>query len=119
MSKIVSTPPSTAIQKGALGAGKDGEAAGGAGMFAGIFTLLNTQASGEDGAGELGLPELSLQETSLLGEEGTESQEREPEETAALLAAMLPPTPEVAAGTAKIAGQNLSLIHISEPTRPY
>ena len=116
MSKIVSTPPSTAIQKGALGAGKDGEAAGGAGMFAGIFTLLNTQASGEDGAGELGLPELSLpelslpelslQESSLLGEEGTESQERAPEETAALLAAMLPPTPEVAAGTAKIAGQN-------------
>ena len=107
MSKIVSTPPSATIQNGALAAGKDGEAAGDAGMFAGIFTLLNAQASAEDGVGELGLPDISLPEQSLLGaeDEGADSQERAPEETAALLAAMLPPTPEVAAGTAKIAGE--------------
>jgi len=101
MSKIVSTPPSATIQNGALAAGKDGEANGDAGMFAGIFTLLNAQASSEDGAGELDLPDISLPEQSLLVAED----ERAPEETAALLSAMLPPTPEVAAGTAKIAGK--------------
>ena len=103
MSKIVSTPLSTAIQKGELAVGKDGEAAGDAGMFAGIFTLLNTETNSEDGTGEFGLPEISLLGSE---EEGMESQERAPEETAALLAAMLPSTPEVGAGTAKIAGQN-------------
>ena len=119
MSKIVSTPLSTATQKGELAVGKDVTTAGGAGMFAGIFTLLNTRASGEEVSSELGLPELSLlggeevaselglPELSLLDdeEEGTESKERAPEETAALLLAMLPPTPEVAAGTAKITSQ--------------
>ena len=102
MPKIVSTPLSTATQKGELAVGKDSAAAGGAGMFAGIFMLLNTQPSGEEVASELGSPELSL----LSGEEeSSESQERAPEETAALLSAMLLPTPEVAAGTAKITSQ--------------
>ena len=102
MSKIVSTPLSPTTQKGELAVGKDSAAAGSAGMFAGIFMLLNTQPSGEEVASELGLPELSL-----LGgeEESSESQERAPEETAALLSAMLLPTPEVAAGTAKITSQ--------------
>ena len=102
MSKIVSTPLSTATQKGELAVGKDNAAAGGAGMFAGIFMLLNTQPNGEEVASELGLPELPLS----AGEEASpESQERAPEETAALLSAMLLPTPEVAAGTAKITSQ--------------
>ena len=71
MPKIVSTPLSTATQKGELAVGKDSAAAGGAGMFAGIFMLLNTQPSGEEVASEFGLPE-----RSLLGgeEESPESQ---------------------------------------------
>ncbi len=102
MSKIVSTPPSTAIQKGVLADGKEGEVAAGAGMFGGIFTLLNTQTDDEDGEVELGLPELSLVGSE---DQGAESQERAPEETVALLAAMQPSTPEVVACTAKIADQ--------------
>ena len=102
MSKIGSTTPLAAAQSGSLLPLKSGEAGADAGLFAGIFMLLNTKSGeGAETAGA-GLPAMADIMASNNPEDGQPSKERPAEETAAIITAMIEPMPEMktARGTA-------------------
>gem|GEM_PF-1471476 len=102
MSKIGSTTPLAAAQSSSLVPLKSGEARAGAGLFAGIFMLLNTKAGeGEETVGA-GLPAMPDIMASNNPEDGQPGKERAAEETAAIMAAMIEPMQEIrtARGTA-------------------
>jgi len=87
MSKIISTAPCVAAVSGDLGltipGSSAGEATGDGDMFAGIFMMLNAETSAQTEAGQLGMGQ---------GAQEDMSGERSPEETAALVAAMIQPS---------------------------
>ena len=102
MSKIGSTTPLAAAQSGSLMRLKSGEAGADAGLFAGIFMLLNTKSGeGAETAGA-GLPAMADIMASNNPEDGQPGKERAAEETAAIITAMIEPMPEMktARGTA-------------------
>ena len=102
MSKIGSTTPLAAAQSGSLMPLKTGEAGADAGLFAGIFMLLNTKSGeGAETAGP-GLPAMADIMASNNPEDGQPGKERAAEETAAIITAMIEPMPEIktARGTA-------------------
>ena len=95
MSKIGSTTPLAGAQSSSLVPVKSGEADADAGLFAGIFMLLNTKAGeGEETAG-FGLPAIADIMVSNNPEDGQLGKERGAEETAAIVAAMIEPTQEI------------------------
>ena len=93
MSKIISTAPSAAVISGDLASIKAGsgagEATGDGDMFAGIFMMLNAESGGQTEAGQLGMGQGALED--MPGE-------RSPEETAALVAAMIQPSADKKGG---------------------
>ena len=102
MSKIGSTTPLSAAQSSSLVPSKSGEAGADAGLFAGIFMLLNTKAGeGAETAGH-GFPAMADIMASNNPEDGQSGKERAAEETAAIMAAMIEPMQEIkpARGTA-------------------
>jgi flagellar hook-length control protein FliK len=102
MSKIGSTTPLAAAQSSSLVPLKSGEAGADAGLFAGIFMLLNTKSGeGAETAGP-GLPAMADIMASNNPEDGQPGKERAAEETAAIITAMIEPMPEMktARGTA-------------------
>ena len=93
MSKIISTAPSAAAVSGdlaliKLGGGAD-EETGDGGMFAGIFMMLNAETGVQTEAGQLGIGQ---------GAQEDMPGERSPEETAALVAAMIQPSADKKGG---------------------
>jgi len=95
MSKIGSTTPLAAAQSSSLVPLKSGEAGADAGLFAGIFMLLNTKAGeGEETVGA-GLPAMPDIMASNNPEDGQPGKERAAEETAAIMAAMIEPMQEI------------------------
>jgi flagellar hook-length control protein FliK len=102
MSKIGSTTPLLAAQSSSLVPSKSGEAGADAGLFAGIFMLLNTKAGeGAETAGH-GFPAMADIMASNNPEDEQSGKERAAEETAAIMAAMIEPMQEIktARGTA-------------------
>ena len=102
MSKIGSTTPLSAAQSSSLVPLKSGETQADAGLFAGIFMLLNTKAGeGAETAGH-SFPAIGDIMVSNNPEDGQPGKERAAEETAAIMAAMIVPTQEIktARGTA-------------------
>ena len=102
MSKIGSTTPLSAAQSSSLVPSKSGEAGADAGLFAGIFMLLNTKAGeGAETAGH-SFPDMADIMASNNPEDGQSGKERAAEETAAIMAAMIEPMQEIkpARGTA-------------------
>ena len=102
MSKIGSTTPLSAAHSSSLVPSKSGEAGADAGLFAGIFMLLNTKAGeGAETAGH-GFPAMADIMASNNPEDGQPGKERAAEETAAIMAAMIEPMQEIktARGTA-------------------
>ena len=93
MSKIISTAPSAAAVSGDLALTKSGsgagEATGDGGMFAGIFMMLNAESGAPTEAGQLGMGQ---------GAQEDMPGERSPEETAALVAAMIQPSADKKGG---------------------
>ena len=94
MSKIVSTTPHAAAQSSSLASLKSGEAGADAGLFAGIFLLLNTKAGeGKETAGP-GLPAIPEIIASNTLEDGQPGEDRAAEETAGIMAALIEPMQE-------------------------
>ena len=93
MSKIISTAPSATAVSGDLGLIKLGSSAGeitsDGGMFAGIFMMLNTESDVQTEAGQLSMGQGSQEDVPG---------ERSPEETAALVAAMIQPSADKKSG---------------------
>ena len=108
MSKIGSTMPPAAAQSSSLAPGKSGGAGADAGMFAGIFTLLNAQAGEGGEAGDLAVPAMADIIAPNSPEDGQPGKERAAEETAAIMAAMIEPMQEnkAARGTAAQIGKD-------------
>jgi len=95
MSKIGSTTSLAAAQSGSLKPLKSGEAGADAGLFTGIFMLLNTKSGeGAETAGP-GLPAMADIMASNNPEDGQPGKERAAEETAVIMAAMIEPMPEI------------------------
>ena len=95
MSKIGSTTPLAAAQSSSLVPLKSGEADADAGLFAGIFMLLNTKAGEGEETADFGLPAIANIRASNNPEDGQAGEERAAEETAAIMAAMIEPTQEI------------------------
>ena len=109
MSKIVSTTPLAAAQSSSLVPLKSGEAGADAGLFAGIFMLLNTKSGeGVETAGP-GLPAMADIMASNNPEDGQPGKERAAEETAAIITAMIEPMPKIksARGTSAQIDENI------------
>ncbi|MGB2285225.1 MAG: hypothetical protein ACPH66_10520, partial [Candidatus Puniceispirillaceae bacterium] len=96
MSKIISTAPSAAAVSGDLALTKSGsgagEATGDSGMFAGIFMMMNAESGAQTEAGQLGMGQ---------GAQEDMPRERSPEETVALIAAMIQPSADKKGGGGK------------------
>ena len=109
MSKIGSTTPLAAAQSSSLVPLKSSEAGADAGLFAGIFMLLNTKSGeGAETAGA-GLPAMADIMASNNPEDGQPGKERVAEETAAIITAMIEPMPEIksARGTSAQIDKNI------------
>ena len=109
MSKIGSTTPLAAAQSSSLVPLKSGEAGADAGLFAGIFMLLNTKSGeGAETAGA-GLPAMADIMASNNPEDGQPGKERAAEETAAIITAMIEPMPKIksARGTSAQIDKNI------------
>ena len=104
MSKIISTAPCAGAVSGDLAPTKPGSGAGeatsDAGMFAGIFMMLNTESVAQTEAGQFGMEQGAKEEQ---GVQEDMSGERSPEETAALVSAMIQPS-----ANKKVGGGNAS-----------
>ena len=102
MSKIVSTTPLSAAQSSSLVPSKSGEAGAEAGLFAGIFMLLNTKAGEGAETACHGFPAMTDIMASNNPEDEQSGKKRAAEETAAIMAAMIEPMQEIkpARGTA-------------------
>ena len=95
MSKIGSTTPLLAAQSSSLVPSKSGEAGADAGLFAGIFMLLNTKVGeGVETVGH-GFPAMADFMASNNPEDEQSGKERAAEETAAIMAAMIEPMQEI------------------------
>ena len=112
MSKIISTAPSAVAVSGDLalpisGNGA-GEATGDGGMFAGIFMMLNAESGAQIEAGQFGMGQ---------GPQEDMPGERSPEETAALVAAMIQPSADKKGGGNASADPAGQLAAIAEDLR--